>query len=132
MHNIFWYIYISPVHVSCIHLPSSGENLRSLCVTLICHSVWVASGLRLYSTQTADQKPHLQSDKYQWLIDTAIFSWWWARGCLENVQKGKKINILNRIVHLVWLIHESSSEPWMKLKFIENNLSFFTSKHSSL
>ena len=33
-----------------------------------------------------EQSPPIQSDKYQCRIDTAIFSWWWARGCPKHVK----------------------------------------------
>jgi hypothetical protein len=53
----------------------------------------------------SDQSPHIQSDKYQCRIDTAILSWWWARGCPKHVEKRNKY-ILNRNVYLVGLIYE--------------------------
>ena len=33
---------------------------------------------------------HARSDKYQCRIDTVIFSWWWAHGCPEHVEKRNK------------------------------------------
>jgi len=52
-----------------------------LCMFLVC---------RLNSIQPADQKPLIQSDKYQCRIDTAIFSWWWAHGYPKHVEKRNK------------------------------------------
>ena len=69
--NIF--IYISSLHVSCIHVPIIRIKLLSLCETGIFHSVCVATGL-LVGIHPADQSPHIQSEKYQCRIDTAIFS----------------------------------------------------------
>ena len=40
--------------------------------------------------QPADQTPPIQSDEYQCRIDTVIFSWWWACGCLKHVEKRNK------------------------------------------
>jgi len=49
--------------------------------------IWSAGWI---STQPAAQTPPIQSDKYQGRIVTAIFSWWWARGCPIHVQKRNK------------------------------------------
>jgi len=63
-----------------------------LCDTGICHSAWVASGLLVgVKLQPAGQTPPIQGDKYQCRIDTySNFSWWWAHGCLEHVEKRNK------------------------------------------
>jgi len=62
-------------------VPIIRSKLLYLCDTGICHSVLVASGL-LVGVKPADQTPPIQSDKYQCRIDTAIFFWWCAHGCL--------------------------------------------------
>jgi hypothetical protein len=41
--NIF--IYFHSLHVSGIHVPIIRRKLLNPCVTGICHTVWVASGL---------------------------------------------------------------------------------------
>ena len=70
--------------------PSSGEKLLCLCDTAICHSVRVASGLPvgLKSIQRAHQTTPIQSDKYQFRIDTAIFllmmGTWMPETCREE------------------------------------------------
>ena len=70
--------------------PSSGDNYciyATLVFVTLC-------GWRLVcwldSIQTADHTPPIQSDKYQCRIDTVIFSWWWAHGCLKHVEKWNK------------------------------------------
>jgi len=50
---------------------------------------WYLS-LRLGGDWSADQSPSIQSDKYQCRIDTAIFSYWWTRGCPKHVEKRNK------------------------------------------
>ena len=88
--NIF--IYLSSLHVSGIHVPIIRRKLLYPCVTGTCHTVCVASGLLvgLTSIQPADQAPPIQSDKYQWHMDTVIFSWWWTRGSPKHVEKRNK------------------------------------------
>ena len=63
--------------------PPSGENY---CI----HKSLVLGVLVGFSIQSADQKPPIQCDKYQWRMDTVIFSWWWAHGCSNNVEKRNK------------------------------------------
>ena len=80
-------IYFSSIHVSGIHVPTIRRKFLYLCDTVICHSVWVASGLLVgFSIQPADQTPPTQSDKNQCRIDTKIFSWW----CPKHVEKRNK------------------------------------------
>ena len=81
--NIF--ICFSSVHVSDIHVPIIRRKLLYLYDTGICHSVCVASVLLVGFIQPADQTPHIQSDKYQCRIDTAIYSWWWTHWCPKHV-----------------------------------------------
>ena len=47
--NIF--IYFSSLHVSGIHVPISRRKLLYPCYTVMCHSVWVASGLLVLQTR---------------------------------------------------------------------------------
>ena len=42
-------------------------------------------------------------DKFCALLDTVIFSWWWALGCPKHVEKRHKWIYLNRIMHRVRL-----------------------------
>ena len=39
------YVFISLLYISGIHTPIIRRKLLYICVTGICHSVWVASGL---------------------------------------------------------------------------------------
>ena len=71
--NIF--IYFSSRHISGIHVPIIRRKLLYLCDTGICHSAWVVSGLLVgLEIQPADQSPPIHSDKYQYRMDTVIFS----------------------------------------------------------
>ena len=58
--------------------------MRHWYLSLSMGGVWSAGWIEL-----ADQKPLIQSDKYQWRKDT-IFSWWWAHGCPKHVGKRNK------------------------------------------
>jgi len=70
--------------------PSSQENF-CISATLVFVTLY---GWRLVCwldrIQPADLSSHIQSDKYQWRIDTEIFSWWWTNGCPKHVEKRNK------------------------------------------
>jgi len=81
------FIYFTSVHVSGIRVPIIRRKFLYPCDTGIFHSVWVATGILvgLNSIEPAYQSPPTQSEKYKCRMDTAIFSWWWARECSKHV-----------------------------------------------
>jgi hypothetical protein len=56
MFNIF--IYFSSLHVSGIHVPMIRRKLLYICVTGMCHSVWVATGLLVGSKYNQQARCH--------------------------------------------------------------------------
>ena len=62
------FFYFSSLHVSENYVPIIGRNYCYLCDTGICHTEWQTPVSHRYNS----------------------FSWWWAHGCLEHVEKRNK------------------------------------------
>jgi len=83
------WIYFSSLHVSDIHVSIIRRKIAlSLCywyLSLCMCDVWSAAWIEI---QPADQTPSIQSDKYQWHKDTAIFllmmGTWMPETCREE------------------------------------------------
>ena len=97
---------------------SSGLLVGVSLVTGTRHTVWVSSGLLVgFSLQPAYQTTPIQCDKYQWRMDTVIFSWWWAHGCSNNVEKRNKY------------IEENCAPSWIYLRGCTGMHSKHNKKH---
>jgi len=89
--NIFIYLFLFS---RCFGRPCAHHHekitvsMRQWHLSLCMGAVWSAGWIE--TIQPADRTPPTQSDKYQWRIDTAIFSWWWAHGLPKHVEKRNK------------------------------------------
>ena len=86
---LFKYIYLC-LFCTCFGHPSAHRPEKfTVCMQHWYLSLWMC-GVWSASLIETDQTPPIQSDKYQCCIDTTIFSWWWALGCVKHVQKRHK------------------------------------------
>jgi hypothetical protein len=83
---LFWYIYIC-LFCTCFRHPSAHHQEK---ITVSMQQWYLSLWMGGVLSEPANQMPPIQSDKYQCCIDTVIFSWRWAFGCLKHVEKRHK------------------------------------------
>ena len=77
---LFRYIYLCLFSTCFGH--SSAHPQEKITISL---RHWYLS-LCMFGVLSADQTPHIHSDKYKCRIDTVIFSWWLALECPKHVK----------------------------------------------
>ena len=83
--------------------PSAGEfcciYVTMVFVSLYCspHEMLAGRSEHVVLQPASEQfvRAAVQSDKYHCRIDTAKFSWWWARGCPKHAEKRNKYIMQN-------------------------------------